>query len=90
MTHDRSATSNGALDDIRGRIGDLNPPVELRTSVADHIAHLQKLAKSLRSVGMDETAIDQHVLELFMQYEAQLMRAMGPSLSAGTQDRGYR
>lgn len=80
MVTQPTSTPSRALQNVKNCLDDLKTPAELQMRVADHIAHLQKLAQTLHSFGMDETAIDREVIELFESYE-QLLLVMSSSTS---------
>jgi hypothetical protein len=81
MVTQPTSTPSRALQNIKNRLDDLKTPAELQTRVADHIAHLQKLAQTLQSFGLDETTIDRQVIELFESYEQQLLLVMSSPAS---------
>lgn len=86
MTKLADAGPGPALDEIRGRLRGLRAPAELQAKLADHIVHLQQVAASLQSLGLDDETIGQEVLGLFESYQIQLVLAISNlSRAAGLQ-----
>lgn len=47
-------------------------PISVRQSLEQHHEHLCHLADDLRKLGMDQQQIDEHVVEIFREYEGEL------------------
>jgi hypothetical protein len=67
---------SSAFRTIKERLDELSTPVDLRVSVTNHVTHLEQLAERLKTFGMDDALIDRHIIDLFKNYETQLLYAM--------------
>ena len=65
-----------AFRTIKERLDGLDAPVDLGVRVTYHVTHLEQLAERLRNFGMDDALIDRHIIDLFENYEAQLLYTM--------------
>jgi hypothetical protein len=52
-----------------------NPALE--NSVKRHCENLENLAKTLKSLGLDDKEIDRNVVAVFEEYERELMNTVG-------------
>ena len=66
-----------ALFTVKNRLAAVSAMPALHHSVKRHCENLEKLAKTLQSMGMDEHEIDRNVLEVFEEYERELLRTFG-------------
>ena len=57
---------------IQGHLSDQSLPMEAQENVHRHYEHLTQLADSLKDLGIDQQAIDEHVLEIFEEYKREL------------------
>jgi hypothetical protein len=71
-----AATEGGALEQIKQDISSFELEPGLRESVRQHYSNLESLAAGLRNLGIDDTMIDQHVIEIFEKYRIELLRAI--------------
>jgi hypothetical protein len=63
-----------ALELIRNDLSQLELEPGLRNSVREHYRHLEALAASLRKLGINGKAIDQHVSQIFEKYRTELLK----------------
>lgn len=49
----------------------------LETSVKRHCENLENLAKTLKSLGLDDKEIDRNVVAVFEEYERELLNTVG-------------
>lgn len=52
-----------------------NPALE--TSVKRHCENLENLARTLKSLGLDDKEIDRNVVAVFEEYERELLNTVG-------------
>ena len=64
-----SAQSNSSW--TRPRVG----PV-VRESIKRHYENLERLAASLRKLGMDDSTVDENITQVFHEYERELVNYM--------------
>ncbi len=76
MLDQTSSVSGRGLEAIRQSLDDCGTTAEFRPSVKDHYTHLLRLSEGLKRLGMDEATIDEHVIGIFEQYRAQLLRSV--------------
>lgn len=57
---------------IQEHIDDESIPSSVRENLAQHYQHLSHLADNLKELGMDQHQIDNHVVEIFKEYEREL------------------
>jgi hypothetical protein len=65
---------SGALAEIRLKLESAHGEPRVQQTIRHHYEHLERLASSLRTLGMDERQIDDNVLEVFREYEVELQR----------------
>lgn len=68
---------NDSLSAVRDRLAAVATVPALQLSVKRHCDNLEQLAKTLRSLGMDDQEIDRNVLAVFEVYERELLRTIG-------------
>lgn len=88
MSDQRSCAEAPGLRRIRRSLDEVEAGAELRRRVSEHYAHLVQLSENLKTIGLDEAAIDEHVMGFFERYGAQLMQclaAFSPSAPGGSQ-----
>ena len=61
-----------ALVAIRERMDDQDLPRMVRENVRRHYENLSRLAGDLQNLGMGQEQIDDHVIEIFKEYEREL------------------
>jgi hypothetical protein len=66
--------SSGALQQIKNDLSRFELEPDLRSSVREHYHHLETLAASLKTLGIDGKAIDHHVSQIFEKYRIELLR----------------
>ncbi len=66
-----------ALASIQQRLKDPATPPIVRANIRRHHEILTHMAQNLRSLGMDHEQIDEHVVELFAEYERELAANIG-------------
>jgi hypothetical protein len=71
---------NDALSVVKDRLAAVAEVPSLQHSVKQHCENLEKLSKTLCSLGMDEAEIDRNVLAVFEEYERELLRTVGHML----------
>ena len=57
---------------IEGRLENELMPLSVRQSLEQHHEHLCHLADDLKKLGMDQQKIDEHVVDIFREYECEL------------------
>ena len=60
------------LEMIHGHMSNQSLPPEVQENFKRHHENLTRLADNLKNIGMDQQAIDGHVLEIFKEYEREL------------------
>jgi hypothetical protein len=73
MTNSAPAHSE-ALTQIASDLDHFDLAPAMRAKVGEHYHHLEHLAVSLKTLGVDEAMIDQHVIEIFLKYKNELLR----------------
>jgi hypothetical protein len=68
---------NDALSVVKDRLAAVATVPSLQHSIKQHCENLEKLSKTLQSMGMDNAEIDRNVLSVFEEYERELLRTMG-------------
>jgi hypothetical protein len=63
-----------ALASIKDRLASTQAGSGLRDNLKRHYEHLEALAGSLRKLGMDDHDIAAHVVQIFSEYEHELMQ----------------
>ncbi|NNE84377.1 MAG: hypothetical protein HKN28_10450 [Alphaproteobacteria bacterium] len=63
---------SGALAFIQDRLLDPDLSPEVRENTQRYFEHITRLDQDLRNVGMDGEKIDEHLLEIFEDYEREL------------------
>ena len=79
----RPLDGGSGLQRIKRSVGELEARVDLRPWVSDHYAHLSALAERLSKLGMDDAAIDGHVVGIFEQYRRQLLLSLAEAAEPG-------
>ena len=70
---DKDANPTPTLTVIKGLLDSVGGGDEARHSVKRHYEHLEKLARDLRKLGMDEHAVDDNIMQIFREYERELI-----------------
>jgi hypothetical protein len=68
------ATRSEALTQITSDLDHFALAPSMRAKVSEHYLHLEHLATSLKTLGLDDEMIDQHVIEIFLKYKNELLR----------------
>ncbi len=61
-----------ALEIVQEHMCDSGLPSEAHASIRQHYENLTRLTQNLKELGMDQQQIDDHVLEIFREYERKL------------------
>lgn len=61
---------------ISSKIAATDIPVRLESNVRQHYERLGGLVSQLQALGMDQTSINAHVLEVFEEYERELVHCI--------------
>jgi hypothetical protein len=69
-TNEQSKT--GAIAFIQDRLLTPNLSPEVRENTQHYYEHITRLDQNLRNIGMEREQIDEHLLEIFEQYEREL------------------
>ena len=64
--------SRASLKIIQGRMKDRSLPPSAEDNFKQHYENLMRLAEDLKKLGMDDRQIDDHVMEIFAEYECEL------------------
>lgn len=65
------------LSVVKTRLEAVSTMPGLQQSVKRHCENLETLAKTLRSLGMDNQEINRNVLAVFEEYERELLHTVG-------------
>ncbi len=65
------------LSFIQERLQDPDTPAVVKKNIRRHHENLTHLAQNLRNLGMDHAQIDEHVIEIFKEYERELAANIG-------------
>jgi hypothetical protein len=65
-----------ALTAIRRQLDATEGGPVVRESIRRHYEHLESLAGSLRKLGMDGREIDENIMQVFREYERELINYM--------------
>jgi hypothetical protein len=65
------------LSFIQERLQDPDLPALVQKNVRRHHENLSRLAQNLRNLGLDHEQIDEHVIEIFKEYERELAANIG-------------
>ena len=76
MTATSTARSEGTLRAIKDQLDATEGEPAVRESVKRHYENLERLAASLRKLGMDDSAIDDNITQVFHEYERELVNYM--------------
>ena len=68
---------NDALSVAKNRLAAVATVPALQHSVKRHCENLETLVRTLRSLGMEDQEIDRNVLEVFEEYERELLHTVG-------------
>ena len=71
-----------ALVKIKRQLDATDAEPSVQENVRRHYENLEKLAHSLRTLGMDDHQIDKNVVEVFKEYERELDEYMRAHASA--------
>jgi hypothetical protein len=74
VTANIEAASCGALAQIKEDLARLELQPDLSDSVSQHYEHLEALSATLKTLGIDDRTIDQHVVDIFNTYKIELLR----------------
>ncbi|MBC8240288.1 MAG: hypothetical protein H8E30_07415 [Alphaproteobacteria bacterium] len=61
-----------SLQVVEGHMNNQSLPPSVQENFAQHYENLTRLAGSLRELGMEQEAIDEHVIGIFGEYEREL------------------
>jgi hypothetical protein len=76
VTPASTAKSEGTLRAIKDQLDTTEGGPSIQESVKRHYENLERLAASLRKLGMDDTAIDDNITQVFQEYERELVNYM--------------
>ncbi len=79
-----SSVSNTLLL-VKDRLATVNLMPVLQVSLKRHYENLELLAQTLRGLGMDDREIDRNVLEVFEEYERELLRTISEMMKGAVQ-----
>ncbi len=65
-----------SLEAIEKDFAGIEVRTELRQGLREHHMHLVQLAGRLQKLGLDDVAVDQHVVAIFEQYKTQLLQRL--------------
>ena len=71
MSNEHQA-SRPSLKIMQGRLNDQSLPPSVQDNIRQHYDNLARLAEDLKNFGMDDEQIDDHVREIFSEYEREL------------------
>jgi len=77
MTVTLKPNAQPALTQIRHDLAGLEFGPELQENVQQHYRHLETLTASLKTIGVDDEVIDQHVIEIFNKYKVAVLDNIG-------------
>ena len=78
----RSPQDRTTLADMREQLEAQRDPV-VRDNVERHFQNLERLAGSLRALGLDQQQVDAGVVAVFQEYEERLLEYMASVKQAG-------
>ena len=73
MTAVVQAREDTALDTIKRLMDASDGGPVVTQSIKRHYEHLESLAASLRKLGMDSHAVDENIMQVFREYERELV-----------------
>jgi hypothetical protein len=73
MTAAVQAPQDTALDTIKRIMQTAEGGPVVAQSIKRHYEHLESLATSLRSLGMDGREVDENIMQVFREYERELV-----------------
>jgi hypothetical protein len=73
MQLDQESESGDVLHVIKGLLDTGEGDAVAQESFRRHYEHLEELAANLRRLGMDEHQIDENIMEIFKEYERELV-----------------
>ena len=76
MTLTSTAKSETALGAIKQQLDATEGGAVVRESVKRHYENLERLAAGLRKLGMDDSAVDENITQVFHEYERELVNYM--------------
>lgn len=72
MQLEPEASGDGTLSVVRSRLDSGEGGEVAQGSLKRHYENLEKLAGSLRKLGMDEREVDENLMQVFQEYEREL------------------
>jgi len=76
--------NSSILTQIRCDLSSLPITPPLRANVRQHHEHLEQLAGRLKTLGVDDKTINEHVIEIFEQYKSELLKSLESLAGAST------
>ena len=76
MTPASTARSEGTLRAIKDQLDTTEGGPAVQESVKRHYENLERLAASLRKLGMDDSTVDDNITQVFHEYERELVNYM--------------
>lgn len=67
-----SKANRDVVQQVRQELEGLEAPQQFLDTIQSHCGNLERLASSLRQLGMDDQVIDRHVLEVYEEYKSGL------------------
>lgn len=67
-----SQANRDVIQQVRQELEGLKAPHQFLDTIQSHCNNLERLASSLRQLGMDDQIIDRHVLEVYEDYKSGL------------------
>ena len=76
MTLTSTAKSESALGAIKQQLDATEGGPVVRESIKRHYENLERLAASLRKLGIDDSTVDENITQVFHEYERELVNYM--------------
>jgi len=73
LTLTRTGKSESALAAIKQQLDATEGGQVVRESIKRHYENLERLAAGLRKLGMDDHAVDENIIQVFREYERELV-----------------
>jgi hypothetical protein len=73
------------LSTVKTRLAAVSTVPALQQSVKRHCENLEMLAKTLRSLGVEDQEIDRNVLGMFEEYERELLHTLSQMMKGAEQ-----
>ena len=73
------------LSTVKNRLAAVSAVPGLQQSVKRHCENLETLAKTLRSLGVEDQEIDRNVLGVFEEYERELLHTLSQMMKGTEQ-----